>query len=156
MKRLQFVKQHVEWMLNTWINVLFSDESKFNIIASYGITHVKRPRLHIVLIQYNMEYLCLVAIILSNTVYMYTRCDEKITVILKFHELRMVDFRIFFFAFLCVFWYTSLLYTTYVDNINLFELLICFWQIKRLLVFWCALRIYTIRKSGSKKLLSFV
>ena len=29
-----------------------------------------------------------------------TRCDQKITVILKFHELRMFDFRYFFYCYI--------------------------------------------------------
>ena len=46
----------------------------------------------------------------------------------------------------------------HVDSISHFEVSVCFWQIIRLVVFWCALRFFTIRKSGSKSqtVLSFV
>ena len=40
----------------------------------------------------------------------------------------------------------------YVDNISHFGLSVCFWQMKRLVVFRCTLRIFTIRKNGSQKL----
>ena len=43
----------------------------------------------------------------------------------------MFDFRIFFFL---LYWYTCLLYV-YVDNISHLGLSVCFWQIKRLVVF---------------------
>lgn len=44
LKRLQFAQEHISWTVNQWKNVLFSDESKFNIIASDGITRVRRPK----------------------------------------------------------------------------------------------------------------
>ena len=56
-----------------------------------------------------------------------------------------------FALFLLLCWYTYLLYV-YVDNISHFGLSVCFWQIKRLIVFWCALRFFTIRKHSKKKL----
>ena len=40
----------------------------------------------------------------------------------------------------------------YIDNISHFRWSVYFWQIKRLVVFWCALRFFTIRRNGSKKL----
>ena len=59
------------------------------------------------------------------------------------------------FCFL-LYWYTFLLYI-YVDNIGHFGLSVCFWQIKRLVVFWCALRFFTISKKWIKEIvLSFV
>ena len=44
MKRLQFAQEHISRTVNQWKNVLFSDESKFNIIASDGITRVRRQK----------------------------------------------------------------------------------------------------------------
>ena len=135
----------------------------------------------------------------------YTRCNQKITVIFKFRELRLFDFRIssvWFpwkrrnhysswwhlphhdnrfvyplkphrFIALTVWWSLIYMYEVwpnnnryfklswvmfvpmsviYVDNISHFGLSVCFWQIKRLVVFWCALRLFPIRKNGSKKL----
>ena len=78
-------------------------------------------------------------------IYICTRCDQKITVLFKFREKHMFDFHIF--VLLC--WHTCLLYI-YVDNISHFGLSVCFWQIKGLVVFWCALQFFTIRKNGSK------
>ena len=70
-----------------------------------------------------------------------TRCEQKITVVFKFLlELRMFVFRILFFS--------------YIDSIMPALLdFVCFWKIKRkFVVFWCALRFFTIPKNGSKKL----
>ena len=39
----------------------------------------------------------------------------------------------------------------YFDNISHFGLSVDFWQIKSLVVVWCALRFFTIRKNRSKK-----
>lgn len=44
MKRLCFAKEHVHWTVANWKNVLFSDESKFNIFGTDGIAHVRRPK----------------------------------------------------------------------------------------------------------------
>ena len=34
LKRLQFAQEHISWTVKQWKNILFSDESKFNIIAN--------------------------------------------------------------------------------------------------------------------------
>ena len=53
----------------------------------------------------------------------YTRCDQKITVIFKFRESRMLDFRIF----LCVIFVISVIYMlVYVDNISHSGFSVCF------------------------------
>ena len=44
LKRLQFAQEHISWTVNQWKNILFSDESKFNIIASDVITRVRQPK----------------------------------------------------------------------------------------------------------------
>lgn len=41
---MQFAKEHINWTVEQWRNVLFSDESKFNLVGSDGIIHVRRPR----------------------------------------------------------------------------------------------------------------
>ena len=41
--RIQFAKEHVEWTLQQWNRVLFSDESKFNLKDSDGMKRVRRP-----------------------------------------------------------------------------------------------------------------
>ena len=66
----------------------------------------------------------------------YTRCDHKITVIYKFHELEMFDFRIFFFVILVR------MSIIYVGNISHFGLSVCFRQIKKLVVFSSTRRFY--------------
>lgn len=43
-KRMQFAKEHLSWDKQKWSRVLFSDESKFNIMGSDGISYVRRPR----------------------------------------------------------------------------------------------------------------
>ena len=42
-KRLKFAKEHLNWSEKKWRTVLFSDESKFNIIGSDGMCYVRRP-----------------------------------------------------------------------------------------------------------------
>ena len=42
-KRLLFATSHIDWNVQKWRTVLFSDESKFNIIGSDGICSVRRP-----------------------------------------------------------------------------------------------------------------
>lgn len=42
-KRLVFAQSHIGWNVQKWPAVLFSDESKFNIILSDGICRVRRP-----------------------------------------------------------------------------------------------------------------
>ena len=59
-------------------------------------------------------------------------------------KYRMFDFIIFF----C--YAGTHAYCCYVDNVSHFGLSVCFWQMKRLVVFWCALRFFTIQKYGSK------
>lgn len=43
-KRLQFARDHIDWPLSKWKAVLFSDESKFNLVGSDGVSYVRRPR----------------------------------------------------------------------------------------------------------------
>lgn len=40
--RLQWAKDHKNWTLNDWQNVIFSDESKFNLSGSDGTQYVRR------------------------------------------------------------------------------------------------------------------
>ena len=42
-KRIQFAREHVQWSVSDWEKVLFSDESKFNLLNSDGIRYVRRP-----------------------------------------------------------------------------------------------------------------
>lgn len=42
-KRLKFAKDHLNWSEQKWKTVLFSDESKFNLIGSDGLYFVRRP-----------------------------------------------------------------------------------------------------------------
>lgn len=42
--RLQFAVSHANWTFDQWKNVLFSDESKFNLFRSDGVCHVRRPK----------------------------------------------------------------------------------------------------------------
>ena len=42
-KRLRFATSHIDWNVQKWRTVLFSDESRFNIIGSDGICRVRRP-----------------------------------------------------------------------------------------------------------------
>lgn len=41
--RLEFAKAHLNWSVQKWKTVLFSDESKFNLKDSDGIRRVRRP-----------------------------------------------------------------------------------------------------------------
>lgn len=41
--RLTFAKEHLAWTANDWKKVLWSDESKFNMVASDGKGYVRRP-----------------------------------------------------------------------------------------------------------------
>lgn len=41
--RLAFAKRHRSWTSSEWSNVLWSDESKFNLVSSDGIRYVRRP-----------------------------------------------------------------------------------------------------------------
>lgn len=43
LKRLKFARDHLNWPISKWKTVLFSDESKFNIIGSDGLRYVRRP-----------------------------------------------------------------------------------------------------------------
>lgn len=43
-KRLNFARQHLKKSLSFWQNVLWSDESKFNLLGSDGKTYVRRPQ----------------------------------------------------------------------------------------------------------------
>lgn len=44
MNRLKFAKEHLHWTSANWSKVLWSDESKFNLFSSDGISHVRRPK----------------------------------------------------------------------------------------------------------------
>ena len=49
-KRLQWAKEHKNWTLDDWKSVIFSDESKFNLLNSDGARNVHRKegeRLHV-------------------------------------------------------------------------------------------------------------
>lgn len=41
--RLEFAKTHLSWNLEDWKKVIFSDESKFLLFGSDGISYVRRP-----------------------------------------------------------------------------------------------------------------
>lgn len=41
--RLQFALEHANWTYKQWKNVLWSDESKYNLFGSDGIRWVRRP-----------------------------------------------------------------------------------------------------------------
>lgn len=41
-KRYRWAKTHENWTVEHWKNVIFSDESKFNLFGSDGIHHVRR------------------------------------------------------------------------------------------------------------------
>lgn len=43
MARLAFARKHINWDVKKWKTVLFSDESKFNLVDSDGMCHVRRP-----------------------------------------------------------------------------------------------------------------
>ena len=72
----------------------------------------------------------------------YTRRDQKITIIFKFPELHMFNFRISASIMLVHMSVTSI----HVDHISHFVLSVCIWQIKRFVVFWCALWFFTSKK----------
>jgi len=40
--RLQFVKDHLNWTIEDWKKVVFSDESKFNLFGD-GRQHIRHP-----------------------------------------------------------------------------------------------------------------
>ena len=40
--RLQWARARLQWRRNTWQNILFSDESKFNLKVSAGRVHSRR------------------------------------------------------------------------------------------------------------------
>lgn len=42
--RLEFAKRHILWSSLEWSKVLWSDESKFNLMSSDGIKYVRRPK----------------------------------------------------------------------------------------------------------------
>lgn len=42
--RIEFAKKYGSWDFNKWKKILFSDESKFNLIDSDGMCHVRRPQ----------------------------------------------------------------------------------------------------------------
>ena len=42
--RLAFAKAHQNWTVDQWKNILFSDESKFNLFGSDGKKRVWRPK----------------------------------------------------------------------------------------------------------------
>lgn len=41
--RLEFAKKHLHWTRRQWENVLWSDESKFLMFGSDGVSYVRRP-----------------------------------------------------------------------------------------------------------------
>ncbi|KAK6765559.1 hypothetical protein RB195_025460 [Necator americanus] len=41
--RVKWTKEHIGWTRQQWNKVLFSDESKFNLMGSGGIKYVRRP-----------------------------------------------------------------------------------------------------------------
>lgn len=41
--RLAFARRHVNWTPDQWRKVLFSDESKFELFRTAGVTYVRRP-----------------------------------------------------------------------------------------------------------------
>jgi transposase len=41
--RLAFAREHLNWTMNDWKKVIFSDESKFNLFNSDGMKYVRRP-----------------------------------------------------------------------------------------------------------------
>lgn len=43
LRRLAFSKEHRQWTINQWKNVLFTDETKVNRFGSDGKMYVRRP-----------------------------------------------------------------------------------------------------------------
>lgn len=41
--RLEFAKRHLDWTVDDWKKVLFSDESKFELFGSNGLKYIRRP-----------------------------------------------------------------------------------------------------------------
>jgi len=41
--RLEFAKEHLNWTVKEWSNVIWTDESKFNLYGSDGIQYIRRP-----------------------------------------------------------------------------------------------------------------
>lgn len=41
--RLEFAQNHVNWTIEQWARVIFSDETKFNLVSSDGVQHVRGP-----------------------------------------------------------------------------------------------------------------
>ncbi|KAK6025514.1 transposase [Ostertagia ostertagi] len=41
--RVRWAQEHIGWTRQQWNNVLFSDESKFNLMGSDGIKYIRRP-----------------------------------------------------------------------------------------------------------------
>lgn len=41
--RIQFARAHLNWTVNEWKNIIWSDESKFMLFGSDGIRYVRRP-----------------------------------------------------------------------------------------------------------------
>ena len=62
-----------------------------------------------------------------------------------------------YFQILCILHF-FFCYVIYVDNISHFGLSVCFWQLKKLVVFWCPLRFFTMysKKWTKEIVLSFV
>lgn len=50
--RLEFAREHVNWNPKKWFNVLFSDETKVNLINSDGQLYIRRPKNE----KYNPKY----------------------------------------------------------------------------------------------------
>ena len=98
------------------------------------------------------NYVCYILYILYiyslTYIHMYEVWSCVIIVIFNFRELRMIDFCIFLLV------HSSVIFV-YVDNFSHFGLSVCFWHKKRLIVFWCALRFFTIQKNGSRKCIKF-
>lgn len=41
--RIKFAKEHAQWTKEDWMKILWSDESKYNLVSSDGISYVRRP-----------------------------------------------------------------------------------------------------------------
>ena len=42
--RLQWAREHQDWSINQWKNVMWSDETKINLFGSDGVVHVWREK----------------------------------------------------------------------------------------------------------------